>query len=62
MREEAYRIYISDVLKGLAGAQIRYIDIVNPGRKIENPDEKAEEIKEGIKDKLRRIGGNNGRI
>lgn len=58
MRDETYRIYITDVLKGLVGINVRYADLL-PGstKNIENPEEKAEEIKEGMKEKLKRLGG-----
>lgn len=58
MRDETYRIYITDVLKALAGVSVRYVDLL-PGstQSIENPEEKATEIKEGMKEKIKRLGG-----
>lgn len=58
MRDETYRIYITDVLKGLAGVSVRYVDLLSgAAQSIENPEEEAEEIKKGMKEKIKRLGG-----
>lgn len=51
-REEVYRIYVTDSLKHLAGLNIRYADVFKP-----EETRTAEEIIDGIKGKLRQIGG-----
>jgi hypothetical protein len=48
-REEAYRIYITDALKGYLGLSIRLYDILYPTIETRTP----EGIIEGIKAKLR---------
>ena len=51
-RDEAYRIYVTDLLKSISGAKVRYYDIINPP-----PEETRteEEIKEGVYSKLRKM-------
>lgn len=51
-RDWAYRIYITDGLKFLAGLNIRYADLFLP-----EETRTAEEVITGIKGKLRRLGG-----
>lgn len=51
-REWLYRIYVTDSLKYLAGLNIRYADIFAP-----EETRTAEEVIEGVKDKLRQLGG-----
>ena len=51
-RDWAYRIYVTDGLKYLAGLNIRYADLFTP-----KETRTADEIIGGIKDKLRQIGG-----
>jgi Mg/Co/Ni transporter MgtE len=51
-REEVYRIYVTDSLKHLAGLNIRYADVFKP-----EETRTAEEIIDGIKGKLRQLGG-----
>lgn len=51
-REWVYRIYVTDSLKRIAGLNIRYADVFKP-----KETRTADEIIDGIKDKLRRIGG-----
>ena len=51
-REEAYRIYVTDSLKIIGGLNIRYADIFAP-----EETRTAEEIIDGVKDKLRQLGG-----
>lgn len=48
-REEAYRIYVTDALKGYLGLNIRFYDIINPNIETRTPTS----IIEGIKAKLR---------
>lgn len=47
----AYRIYITDCLKGLAGATSRYIDLVSENNS-NNTDEDPEDIKKRLMRKL----------
>lgn len=47
-RDRAYRIYVTDVLKGLSGAEQRYADIFRP-----EDTRTSEDIIGGIKAKLR---------
>lgn len=51
-REWVYRIYVTDSLKHLAGLNIRYADVFKP-----EETRTADEIIDGIKDKLRQLGG-----
>jgi hypothetical protein len=51
-REEVYRIYVTDSLKNLTGLNIRYADVFKP-----EETRTAEEIIDGIKGKLRQLGG-----
>ena len=51
-RDWAYRIYVTDSLKYLAGLNIRYADVFKP-----EETRTADEIIGGIKDKLRQLGG-----
>ncbi len=48
-REEAYRIYVTDALKGAYGLNIRFYDILYPTIETRTPTA----IIEGIKAKLR---------
>lgn len=50
-RELAYRIYITDSLKFYLGLNIRYADIFAP-----EETRTAEEVIDGVKDKLRQLG------
>lgn len=47
-----YRFYVTDVLKGIVGANVRYADIAIPERRTLNDDRSPEEIVDGIKAKL----------
>jgi hypothetical protein len=50
-RAAAYRIYVTDILQGLSGAQNRYADIVYPHSETQKEEEKPvdpEEIIQGI--------------
>lgn len=51
-REWLYRIYVTDGLKHLAGLNIRYADVFAP-----KETRTAEEVIEGVKNKLRQLGG-----
>lgn len=51
-REWAYRIYVTDSLKFLAGLNIRYADAFKP-----EETRTADEIIEGVRGKLRQLGG-----
>lgn len=51
-RENAYRIYVTDVLKGAYGVKIRYADIFKP-----EDNRTAEDIKKNISGKLAALGG-----
>lgn len=51
-REWVYRIYVTDGLKHLAGLNIRYADVFAP-----EETRTAEEVIEGVKNKLRQLGG-----
>lgn len=51
-RELAYRIYVTDSLKSYLGLNIRYADIFSP-----EETRTAEEVIDGVKDKLRQLGG-----
>jgi len=51
-RDWAYRIYVTDSLKHLAGLNIRYADVFAP-----EETRTAEEVIDGVKDKLRKLGG-----
>ena len=53
MRDWAYRIYITDSLKYLAGINIRYADLFVP-----EETRTAEEVIDNIKSKLKKMGGN----
>lgn len=50
-RELAYRIYITDSLKAYLGLNIRYADLFTP-----EETRTAEEVIDGVKDKLRQLG------
>ena len=55
-REEAYRIYVTDSLKALGGFHDRYANMI----KRETAKEETrtpEEIKDTIKEKLAKLGG-----
>lgn len=51
-RDEAYRIYVTDSLRSLTGAKIRYYEIINPA-----PEETrtSEEVKQGVFSKLKQM-------
>lgn len=51
-RDWVYRIYVTDALKVLGGLNIRYADVFGP-----EETRTADEIIDGIKDKLRQLGG-----
>lgn len=51
-REWAYRIYVTDALKILGGLNMRYADAFTP-----DDPRTANEVIDGIKGKLRRLGG-----
>lgn len=51
-REEAYRIYVTDSLKIIGGLNIRYADAFKP-----EETRTAEEIIDGVSNKLRQLGG-----
>ena len=53
-RDWTYRIYVTDSLKYLAGLNIRYADMFAP-----EETRTAEEIIDGLSDKLRQLGGEN---
>lgn len=46
--ETIYRIYISDILKGLSGAKERYYDLINPKIETRTPEEIIDHIKTGL--------------
>jgi hypothetical protein len=48
VKEEAYRIFISDAVGALIGAQVRYYDIVNPPKGEQDPDEIVNRIQKGL--------------
>ena len=50
-REDAYRIYVTDVLKGYFGIEIRYADLWKP-----IDTRSAEEVIDNLKSKLKEIG------
>lgn len=52
-RVRGYRVYVTDALKGLLGAEVRYADQFD----IKIETRTAEEIKESIKEKLRNANG-----
>ncbi len=51
LREDAYRIYVTDALKGLGGFDKRYVDLIDIKPQIEET-RTAEEIIESIRGKL----------
>ena len=51
-RERAYRIYISDSMKAIGNLNMRYVDMIDK-RAGNNAD--PEEIKDRIKEKLRKL-------
>lgn len=51
-REQAYRIYVTDSLKIIGGLNIRYADMFAP-----EETRTAEEIIDGVSNKLRQLGG-----
>lgn len=51
-RDWAYRIYVTDGLKHLASLNIRYADLFKP-----EETRTADEVIDGMKDKLRQLGG-----
>ena len=51
-REYAYRIFVTDALKALAGLNVRYVDFFAP-----EETRTAEEVIGHIKDGLRKLGG-----
>lgn len=53
IREETYRFYITDTLKGLTGAEVRYADIVMEQNDTE--EESGEEIIERMRRKLAEV-------
>lgn len=52
-KEHAYRIYVTDSFKLIGHLNLRYADLFKP---VETRT--AEEITNGIKDKLKKLGGN----
>lgn len=56
-REMVYRVYVTDSLKGLIGAEVRYYDLIYEGKE-ETAD--PEEIKTHISDMLAQLGARNG--
>ncbi len=51
-REQAYRVYVTDNLKALTGLNVRYADYFGP-----EETRTADEIVDGIRNKLRQLGG-----
>ena len=51
-REQAYRVYVTDNLKALTGLNVRYADYFVP-----EETRTADEIVDGIRNKLRQLGG-----
>lgn len=51
----AYRIYVTDCLKGLSGASARYIDLIDEDD-ADATDENPEDIKKRL---LQKLGGND---
>ena len=47
-----YRFYVTDILKGIVGANVRYADIAYPERRSLSEDRSPEEVIDGIKAKL----------
>lgn len=47
-----YRFYVTDILKGIVGANVRYADIAVPERRSLNEDRSPEEVIDSIKAKL----------
>lgn len=56
IREEAYRIYVTDSLKFIGGFHDRYADVFKP---VTVEARTSEEIIQGIKGKLAELGGDN---
>jgi len=54
-REDAYRIYMSDLLMGFTGAKCRYADLVM--RRTPEPTESADEIINRIQTQVNAFGG-----
>jgi hypothetical protein len=54
-REDAYRIYMSDLLMGFTGAKRRYADLVM--RRTSEPTESADEIINRIQTQVNAFGG-----
>lgn len=55
VQEYTYRIYVTDVLKGLINTNERYYDWITRPRKVETRT--AEEIIDNIKTGLAKLGG-----
>ena len=53
-REDAYRIYVAEALRGIAGMNVSYLDCIK-----EHPIEtrSADEIISSVSDRLARLGG-----
>lgn len=51
-RENSYRIYVTDVLKGAHGVNLRYADLFKP-----EDTRTADDIKKHISGKLAALGG-----
>ncbi len=52
-RAETYRIYVTDSLKTLIGANVRYIDLLNQIKKTQKDTRSGEEI---VADVIKRAG------
>lgn len=55
--EVAYRIYVTDALRLITGADMRYVDLLDLATKPALPEQDASEIKDRIVGKLRAMGG-----
>lgn len=51
-----YRFYVTDILKGIVGANVRYADIAVPERRSLKDDRSPEEVIDSIKAKLDAMG------
>ena len=56
LHDWAYRVYVTDALRVITGATMRYVDIVEMAQKPEPEEQDADEIKERIVGKLRAMG------
>ena len=57
LREDTYRVYVTDALKAKIGLNIRYVELAYP-RKLD--ERSGEEISNSIMAKLKKLGGEEG--